>query len=82
MYVQFDLITDQGVKSLSSITDQLRLWTLRYEVDCYRTKIIKGTLRMTFDNHQHYSLFAMTWNPEQNSLFDYRLIEPMKTRQL
>jgi len=81
MYIQFDLITGQKVKSLSRIQAKLNQWTAQYGIDRFQLKVSKGSLRVTFDQDQLYSLFAVTWNPEQNFMFDYTLIEPMKTRQ-
>lgn len=81
MYVQFELITDLRLKSVALIQDAVSNWAEKYAVNKYQTKIHKGVLRLTFDDNQHYSMFAMTWNPEQISDLDYMLIEPMKTRQ-
>jgi hypothetical protein len=81
MYVQFELITGLRIKSVDVIQDAVFNWAKQYSVNKYQTKIHKGMLRLTFDNNQHYSVFAMTWNPEQLVYFNYTIIEPMKTRQ-
>lgn len=59
-------------------------WSQRYGV-VYRKKVQKYTVRVTFDDHRFYTLFALTWNPSNERLAqwhsyfaDYRLIEPMK----
>jgi hypothetical protein len=81
MYVQFELITGLRIKSVDVIQDAVFNWAKQYSVSKYQTKIHKGMLRLTFENNQHYSVFAMTWNPEQLAYFNYTIIEPMKTRQ-
>jgi hypothetical protein len=76
MYVQFELLVKNTIKPVNLITTLLDLWAQQYQIK-YKTKFFKDTLRVTFDDDRHYTIFAMTWNPEHNSLLDYSLIEPM-----
>ena len=84
MYIEFSLRRgDGGLVSHQTITDifqALDVWAGQYNV-AYNKKIIKYNLRITFDDEQLYSHFALTWNPTQIYQLKYRLIEPMKTRQ-
>ena len=73
MYIEFQLSSDL-------VRNKLNAWAIKYNIK-YRTKVFKYTLRVTFDSDESYTLFAMTWNPGQNELLKYSLIEPMKTRQ-
>ena len=76
MYLEFAL----SANSLRTLSTELHDWAAKYNIQ-YRQKIIRLTLRVTFDSDEYYTLFAMTWNPGQNKLLKYSLIEPMKTRQ-
>jgi hypothetical protein len=84
MYIEFSLRRgDGGLVShhvIAGIFQALDAWADRYNVT-YNKKIIKYNLRVTFDNEQLYSHFAMTWNPTQIYQLKYSLIEPMQTRQ-
>jgi hypothetical protein len=84
MYIEFSLRRgDGGFVSNQTITDivqALESWASQYNVT-YNKKIIKYNLRVTFDDEQLYSHFALTWNLTQIYQLKYRLIEPMQTRQ-
>jgi hypothetical protein len=73
MYVQF---VKNTINPVDYITTSLDHWAQQYQIK-YKIKFVKRTLRLTFDDDQHYTIFAMTWNPEHNSLLNYSLIEPM-----
>ena len=78
MYIEFShLPTANAWRALGT---ELHDWAAKYNIQ-YRQKIIKLTLRVTFESDESYTLFAMTWNPGQNKLLKFQLIEPMKTRQ-
>lgn len=84
MYIEFRMVwLPDGTTTAAwpTIGVELHNWAAKYNIK-YRQKIIKHTLRVTFDSDDSYMLFAMTWNPTQNELLKYNLIEPMKTRQL
>ena len=86
MYIEFSLPTGVGGFA-ASICNQLlnkamHDWADRYDVP-YNKKLHKYTIRITFDNEQHYTLFTLTWNPDPNINFfqwlnTYKLVEPMK----
>ena len=86
MYIVFDLGMDVMDAAAAPwlerfIEVELSKWSMRYDIP-YRSKIFKGMKRVTFDQDQHYSLFALTWNPAHSYLprkfFDFKIIEPMK----
>lgn len=84
MYIEFTLPDVPGAPSQGwvnmMLTHELDNWAQQYNI-IYKTKIFKNTKRVTFENEQDYSFFAMTWNPKPQSFRDYlanyRLIEPM-----
>lgn len=64
MYIEFRL--PQGAGSgyaLSIIKQEVEKWAERYQIK-YTEKTIKYTHRVAFDQDEYYSLFSMTWNPE------------------
>lgn len=75
MYIEFRL--PQGVApfespgyALSLIQQEVQAWAERYEVK-YTQKTIKYTHRVAFDHDEYYSLFSMTWNPENINFFSW-----------
>lgn len=84
MYLEFQLPTGAGgmaAQYTSSILNRnLTDWSNLYNI-AYVKKIHKYTVRVTFDNDQTYSFFALTWNPKGDKMLqyltNYRLIEPM-----
>jgi len=71
VFIEFELPQDE---SYGFVLNLVRLdivdWATRYNIP-YTQKTIKYTHRLAFDQDQHYTLFATTWNSE----FDYRLID-------
>jgi hypothetical protein len=84
MYIEFALPTGAGGMAAqyanNLLNQELHAWSDLYDIP-YNTKLVKYTKRVTFDNEETYSFFAMTWNPKnkkfRNNLLNYRLIEPM-----
>ena len=84
MYIEFQLPTGAGGMAAqytsSLLSRNLTAWSNRYNIR-YVTKIHKYTVRVTFDQDEIYSFFAMTWQPASDKMLDYllnyRLIEPM-----
>lgn len=72
MYIVFDLSKSRLGKDIHSINRALHVWSDCYNIP-YNTKFHKLTKRITFDNEETYSFFAMTWTGPE-----YRLVEPMK----
>jgi len=64
MYIEFCLPQGTGAGyALSIIKQEVEKWAERYQVK-YTEKTIKYTHRVAFDQDEYYSLFSMTWNPE------------------
>lgn len=84
MYLEFRLPTGAGGMAAqytnSVLNRNLHQWSDRYCIP-YKKKIHKYTVRVTFDDEENYSFFAMTWNPVAEKMLsylaNYRLIEPM-----
>lgn len=83
MYIAFSLAHPIGARPVSRIVEALDHWCNKYQVDGYQTKIVRNCMRVTFDNDSLYHVFALTWQPgNQDPVFQFSLIEPMKTRQV
>lgn len=65
MYIEFRLPAEQASFSNAILNNALHEWSDKYDIP-YNTKIVKFTKRITFDKDEHYSLFAMTWNQNQD----------------
>lgn len=84
MYIEFRLPTGAGgmaAQYVNSVLNRnLHEWSDRYQIP-YNKKVYKWTVRVTFDNDQHYSLFALTWQPQTEHMPDYiknyKFVEPM-----
>ena len=84
MYIEFQLPMGAGGMAAqytnSVISRNLDQWSNRYGI-AHIKKIHKYTVRVTFDNEDFYSFFALTWNPTAENMLhyltNYRLIEPM-----
>jgi hypothetical protein len=72
MYIEFDL--PQGSSDIKStfstdltlkiIRDQMQSWSEQYGIP-YREKTIKYKHRVTFEQDELYSFWAITWNAER-----------------
>lgn len=86
MYIEFGLPTGSGglVSSmgLQLLKEYLQIWSEKYSVP-HKIKLVKHTVRVTFDEDRYYGLFSLTWNPGEELLewMKFRLIDPAKTRQ-
>jgi hypothetical protein len=84
MYVEFDLPTGAGGMAAQHINAILlrmfKEWAARYGYT-YKTKTVKYTIRLMFEDPNAYTTFGLTWNPEykefQSWLMRYRFVEPM-----
>ena len=72
MYIVFDLSVSALGRDIHGINRALHDWSDQYNIP-YNTKFHKSTKRVTFDNEETYSFFAMTWTGPK-----YRLVDPMK----
>lgn len=84
MYIEFNLpngASGYAAQHVNKVLEkELQIWSERYSIG-YRKKIVKWTARVTLDDENAYSLFALTWNPSSTSIgnwLKFSLIEPMK----
>jgi hypothetical protein len=85
MYIEFRIPSGGGGMPAQYanywLKQNIKSWAEKYNI-AYRTKDIKYTVRLTFDDDKFYNFFAVTWDPKadhmQHVLKEYRLIEPMK----
>lgn len=85
MYIEFRLPTGGGGGGAQHtnwlIITKLNQWAEKYGVK-YRKKNIKYSLRVTFDNEELYSLFALTWNTvDQKNRHEFQLIETLNSNR-
>ena len=68
MYIEFSLPNGSAGQAAAYasrvITQHLHEWSDKYNIP-YNVKNIKLFKRITFDDDAHYSLFALTWNPDK-----------------
>jgi hypothetical protein len=87
MYIEFDLLPDvdmapghRATANLRIVQEHMLIWGKRYGIP-YREKTIKYTHRVTFDQDQTYSFWAMTWNPEQHKILaQYRIVSDLNNK--
>jgi len=74
MYIEFQQPPD-------FVRNKLSAWAVKYNIK-YRTKVVKYTLRVTFDSDESYTLFALTWVPDSKhpSWTNYRLITDLNNK--
>lgn len=79
MYIEFSLPHGSAGQAAAHanriITLALAAWAEKYNI-LYATKLHKYMRRVTFDNDAHYSLFAITWNPDKkiHALGNWRIV--------
>jgi hypothetical protein len=74
MYIAFDFVSNQ---QWYDIKQALAQWQEKYDIP-FQTKTVKNITRVTFASDEMYSFFALTWNPTNPELRNYRVVEPMK----
>jgi len=87
MYIEFDLLPDvdmapghRAATNLRIIQKEMQAWSERYGIP-YREKTVKYTHRVTFDQDDSYTFWAMTWNPEQHeTLAQYRIVSDLNNK--
>ena len=80
MYIAFDLPrTNNSIASWMNhiLHQELSIWYQKHNVD-YQIKTVKYVTRVVLEPDEMYSFFALTWNPVNPRLREYRMIEPMK----
>ena len=79
MYIRFDV---RFVGELEDIKQEVQSWAKKYDIR-YTSKTIKYHHRVGFDKDEHFSLFAMTWNPAEIELrpwLRYQIIDIVNER--
>lgn len=85
MYIEFSLpsgAAGQGAAHANMIINNALLaWSDKYGIP-YQTKIIKYIKRVTFENDEHYSFFAMTWNTDRKfyALGRWRIVSDLNNK--
>lgn len=74
-----------GLVVKQTILDEIDGWANRHSV-LYRTKIVRQTLRLTFDQDSYYTLFVTSWKtPKIPNMPEwqvtYCVVEPMARSQ-
>jgi ribosomal protein L5 len=84
MYIAFDLKRDSalGVGATAAwwnhiLHQELSIWYQKHTI-AYQIKTVKYVTRVVLEPDEMYSFFAMTWNPVNPELRNYRVVEPMK----
>lgn len=80
MYIEFRLPNGSAGQAAAHskrlIDIQMQEWSELHEIP-YKTKLVKYTYRVIFDNPENYSFWALTWEPRSYSARRWSLIEPM-----
>jgi hypothetical protein len=85
MYIEFSLPNGAAGQAAAHanhiINKYLHEWSDRYNIP-YNVKNIKYFKRITFDDDAHYSLFAMTWNPDRKfyALSRWRIVSDLNNK--
>jgi hypothetical protein len=85
MYIEFSLPNGAAGQAAGHanmiIDDQLVEWSQKYNIP-YTTKIVKYIKRVTFEQDEHYSFFAMTWNPDRKfyALSRWRIVSDLNNK--
>lgn len=86
MYIEFSLPNGSAGQAAAHsnrmITMALHEWSTKYDIP-FNTKIIKYIKRVTFENDEHYSFFAMTWNPDKkfHALGRWRIVSDLNNKK-
>jgi hypothetical protein len=86
MYIEFDLTNVTNVGGVSALADYeidyaLAEWSRKYNIS-YNVKNIKQFKRVTFEQDEYYSLFALTWNHEKQiyALSKWRIVSDLNNK--
>ena len=84
MYIEFSLPNGSAGQAAAHTNRQiikaLHEWSDRYNIP-YNTKLHKYIRRVSFDDDAHYSLFAMTWNPENKRFLSrWRIVSDLNNK--
>ena len=79
MYLRFNV---RHQYELEDIQREIHTWAVKYHVR-YSQKTIKHHHRVGFDHDEHFTLFAMTFNPNHRKIrpwLDYQIINIVNER--
>lgn len=81
MYIAFDLPRGGAGGSAAAWTNhilhqELYTWKEKHGIDL-QIKTVKYVTRVVLEPDELYSFFAVTWNPVNSKLRNYRVVEPM-----
>lgn len=80
MYIEFQLPNgaagQAAAYSMRFISNQMKAWSQEYDIP-YKTKQVKYTYRVIFDDPATYSFWALTWVPASMAASRWRLVDPM-----
>lgn len=85
MYIEFSLPNGSAGQAAAHanhiINKHLHEWSDKYQIP-YNVKNVKYFKRITFDDDAHYSLFAMTWNPDRRYyvLSKWRIVSDLNNK--
>lgn len=84
MYIEFSLPSSSDIAAKNAnhiINHALHEWSDRFNIP-YNVKNVKYFKRITFDDDAHYSLFAMTWNPDRRfyALSRWRIVSDLNNK--
>lgn len=88
MYIEFDLLpnvvmapTQAADVALTVIRAEMQAWSEQYGIP-YREKTIKYTHRVTFDQDELYSFWAITWNVKRryHATKHYRIVSDLNNK--
>ena len=82
MFLEFRLPEKLTHWAYEELSAEVYRWSERQGQIPYRTKVIKYTFRITFEDDRFYTLFALTWQPPGSEKFwqDYRIITDLNHR--
>ncbi len=77
MYIEFQIPMDLSNPgfALLRVRKDMSDWSSTHGI-MYHEKLVKSTLKVTFEDQKTYSFFALTWEPKYTNI-RYRLVEPM-----
>jgi hypothetical protein len=79
MYIEFWLPSGAGgmaaAHAIKLIKKEIEAWASKYNVT-YRTKAVKYTFRLSFNDERDYVHFQLSWNPDNHVAKRYTIVEP------
>jgi hypothetical protein len=80
MYIEFRLPSGAGGAAAGTALAQINVdidsWVRKFGITSYRTKIHKYTYRLCLADHQAYTHFALTWDPQYTISRNFSFINP------